>query len=118
MTMKKGMFVLILTACLIGIGKAQNQNDSTAYLVMKVNDAILDCPHFRGLFIQMEMRNNWKEIERNYSKKYLILSYPKNVEYDVITKFKEELTKMNFPLGVITDLYTKNTLEEIKKGVE
>lgn len=116
--MKKGMFVLILTASLMGISKAQNQNDSTSYLVMKVNDAILDCPHFRGLFIQMEMRNNWKEIERNERKKYLILSYPKNVESDVITKFKEELTKMNFPLGVITDLYTKNTLEEIKKGVE
>jgi hypothetical protein len=116
--MKKGMFVLILTASIMGISKAQNQNDSTAYLVMKVNDAILDCPHFRGLFIKMEIRNNWKEIERNYSKKYLILSYPKNVEYDVISKFKEELTKMNFPLGVITDLYTKNTIEEIKKGME
>ncbi|GIV30267.1 MAG: hypothetical protein KatS3mg028_1333 [Bacteroidia bacterium] len=114
--MKKLIFIFGMTAGIYA-GKINAQSDTANYVLMKVNDAILDCPHFQGLFRQMYVRNNWKEVERNYQKRYLICAYPKNAEYDVISKFKEELKGMNFPMGVITDIYTKNNLEELKKSL-
>lgn len=110
---------LIISGLVVGMGinaliKAQTD---TAYLVMKVNNIILDCPHFQGLFKKMEAKNKWKEIERNYEERYLIYAYPANVDYDVISKFKEELNNMHFPMGVVVSIYTKNNLADIKKGL-
>lgn len=95
--------------------KMSAQADTSAYLVMKVNDAILDCPHFMGIFKRVEFENHWKEIERNQQKRYLIIAYPKTAEYNMLEKFREELKKMNFPMGVVTDLYLRDNLSEIKK---
>lgn len=110
--------MIVLGMC-VGVysGVLKSQSDTAKYVVMKVNDAILDCPHFQGLFRQMYVRNNWKEVERNYEKRYLIFVYPKNAEYDAISKFKEELNQMNFPLGVITELSDYTNMEEVRKNV-
>lgn len=97
--------------------KTYAQSDTAHYLVMKVNDAILDCPHFMGLFKQMEKRNNWKEVERNFKSRYLVYSYPSNIDGEIIEKFKKELNDMHFPMGVVSDIYTKNNMEEVKKSV-
>lgn len=109
---------LILIYCtIIGISiyseKLEAQNDTVRYLAMHVNNAILDCPHFQGLFKQMEKRNGWEEVERNLKDKYIIYAYPSDINYDIVAKFKDELNQMHFPMGVIDDIYTKEKLQEI-----
>lgn len=102
---------------LLSIPKLYSQSDTAHYLVMKVNDAILDCPHFQGLFKQMEAKNNWKEVERNYKERFLIISYPVQSDIDIIEKFKGELNNVHFPVGVITEIYTKNNFTEVKNSL-
>ncbi|MCX7729465.1 MAG: hypothetical protein N2203_08340 [Bacteroidia bacterium] len=109
---------LMIMSMIIPSKKMNAQNDTAYYLVMKVDDAILDCPHFQGLFRQMALRNNWKEIERNYKDKYVIYSFSKNVNYSIVEKFKDELKGMNFPMSVVKDIYVKENLLEMKKSID
>lgn len=95
--------------------QSSSSNDSLQYLVMRVNNAILDCPHFGGLFFQFKNENHWYEIERNLKEKYLIYGLRKDVEYDPYEKFNEFLTEIHFPKDVIISLEKKSSLKEVNE---
>ena len=98
---------------------AQNtNNDTLQYVVMKVNNPILDCPHFGGLFFKFCYENGWKIVENNHSKKYIILGMKKNVGYNPKEKWMEYIDQIHFPKENIVSIEGKQTKKEVEEAVK
>jgi hypothetical protein len=115
---------IILILAVMGFTKlninAQNtsSNDTLQYLVMRVNNAILDCPHFGGFFARFIYENHWYEIEKNLKEKYVIYGLRKEVEYDPYEKFDKYLNTIHFPKDVIVSLERKSSLKEVNEFIK
>lgn len=110
--MKKIGFIILLGVSAM-ITKAQIQSDTLQYIVMRVNNPILDCPHFGGLFFKFCYENKWQTIENNHQKRYIIFGLPKNVEYNPLEKYNQFLDEIHYPKSVIETIVQKNSKEEV-----
>ncbi|GIV26684.1 MAG: hypothetical protein KatS3mg027_0498 [Bacteroidia bacterium] len=110
--------LIILLGFLITHTKAQTQSDTLQYVVMRVNNAILDCPHFGGIFFRFCNENNWKIVENNHQKRYIIFGLSKNVEYDALKKYNQFLEEIHYPKDVIETVVKKNTKEEVDEFIK
>lgn len=110
--MKKIGFIILLGVSAM-MAKAQIQSDTLQYVVMRVNNAILDCPHFGGLFFKFCNENNWKTIENNHQKRYVIYGLPKNVEYNPVEKYTKYLEDIHFPKTMVQEIVNIQTKKEV-----
>ncbi len=92
--------------------------DTAQYIVMRVNNAVLDCPHFGGIFHKMCLDYKWKIQENNHQKRYIIYTVPKNIDYDPLTKYNEVVDNSHFPRSMIVDITLKQSRKELEEYIE
>ncbi len=115
--MKKSIVILGILITSNVIMKAQNNEDTLQYVVMRVNNAVLDCPHFGGLFFKFCNENNWKTIENNHQKRYVIYGLPKNVGYNPVEKYTKYLEDIHFPKTMVKEIVNIPTKKEVDEYI-
>ncbi len=92
------------------------QNSSKQYLIFKVTNSVIDCPHF-GYVIPKEASKklNIELVEKNHEKKRMVFSVSEKsvLPADTMTqRFRKLLDSLQFPPTMIDKIYLSKNKED------